>query len=355
VQNDYFEWETANVMSRVYTEASSGSTTMDSSNSGTALVLSDATGLEEGAIIKNASRATPIGTYQVDELMQVTAISTNTLTIVRDYAQQNSGTGSAVHALADTFEVVWTPKEEGSSPGDNKYKDVSLVGNYTNIIDFALMVTGSQAESKRIVAGDSLQAQFDNQLLDLQNQIEGMVLYGALNNGANAGSDSYVRTTKGAQNFICASGGNVDYSTADVTEDALNALVQTLITNKSDPNDPYAIVTHPFNFGKIVDFGNDKVRIGQTETRWGRTLKTWMSKYGIEFPLMMSLNCSKSDLFVLDMKKIGIADFRPFKKAVVGFQDDLVDAERQRYLGELGVKVVDGLKSHAMMTKLPWS
>lgn len=355
VNTDYFEWETANVMSRVYTEASSGSTTIDSSGSNTTLVVTDATGLEEGALIRNATRATPIGTYGADETMEVTGISTNTLTVVRDAGRQNSGTGSTVHALADTFEVIMTPKEEGSSMGDNKYQDVSLTGNYTNIVDFSVMVTGTQAESKRIVADDSLQTQIDNQILDMSIQLEKMVFYGCLNNSANAGSDSYVRRTKGLQNYVLASGGNVDYTTLDVTEDALNTLVQTLITNNSDPGDPYVIVAHPFNFGKIVDFGADKVRIGQVETRWGRTLKTWMSKWGIEFPLVMTNNCSKSDVFIVDLKKIGIANFRPWKQGVLHFEDDLVDADRYRHLGEFGVKVVDGIKSHAALCQLPWS
>ncbi len=355
VNTDYYEWETANVMSRIYTEASSGSTDIDGSTSGTTIVVSDATGLEEGAIIRNASRATPIGTYGADETMEVTAISTNTLTVVRDVGRQNSGTGSAVHALADTFEVVFTPKEEGSSMGDNKYQDVSLVGNYTNIIDFSIMVTGSQAASKRIVASDSLATQIDNQVRDIARQIEKMFFYSALNNGANAGSDSYVRRTKGFQNYVAASGGNIDYSTKDVTEDALNALIQTYLTNDNDDSDPLVICSHPFNIGKIIDFGSDKVRIGQAETVWGRTLKTWMSKWGIEIPLVISNNVSKSDLFVVNLKKAGIAEFRPWKQGKLTFDDDLVDSDRYRHLCEIGVKVVDGLKSHAAMGYLSWS
>jgi len=354
VNSDYFEWENQNVRSRIYTEAGSGSTTIDGSGSDVTLVVTSSTGIEEGAIIRNKTRATPIGTYGADELMEVTTISGNTWTLVRDVGRQNSGIGSTAHATTDTFEVVWTPKGEGSSMGENLYTDVSLTGNYTNIIDFSIMATGTQVASKRIVADDSIQRQLDGQMLDKRNELEGMLLYGVLNNGANAGSDSYVRRTKGAQAYIAAPGANIDYSTKDVTEDALNDLVQAMIEDNSEENDPYVIVTHPANYAKIVDFGMDKVVIGQTETRWGRTLKTWMSKWGIEFPLIHTNNCSKSDVFILDMKKIGLAMFRPWMHGTLTFADDLVDARRDRFLCELGVKVVDPLKSHAMLSYITW-
>ena len=355
VDRDYYEWENQNVRSRIYTEASSTSTDIEGSTSGTTLVVSDATGLEAGAIIKNATRATPVGTYGCDELMEVTVVSSTTLTVVRDVGRQNSGTGSAIHALADTFEVIYTPKEEGSSIGANLYTDVSLVGNYTNTIDFAIMVTGTQAASKRIVADDSIQTQLDGCMRDKKNELESMLLYGALNNGANAGSDSYVKRTKGIQNYLAASGANIDYGTNDVTEDALNDLIKEMLEDNVDENDPLVLVSDYQNFGKIVDFGMDKVVIGQTETQWGRTLTTWRSKYGPVMPLVPTNNCSRSDVFLLNMKKVGLAMFRPWMHGTLEFKDDLVDARRDRFLCELGVKVVDPLYAHALLSYITWS
>jgi hypothetical protein len=333
----------------------SGNTTIDGSGSGTVIVMTAVTGLEKGALIKNASRATPIGTMQCDEVMEVIGISTLDVTVVRDVERQNGGTGSTAHAANDNFEVIYTPKEEGSSADANKYTDVELVDNYCNTVDFHLNVTGDQAETARLVAGDTLENQFAKCLLKLQNDIEGMFFYGCLNNSSNPGSDAYVARTKGFNQWICQTGGNVDYTTTAVTFDAIDALLQKIVENKTDPQDRFIIACHPQNAATISDFGADKVLIGQDVTVWGRTIDTLKSRLGIRVPVIWTLNCSKSDLFIIDLNKVAMPLFRPFRRATWTFDDDGTDAWRTRYLGSLGVKVVNGLYSHGKLGKISWS
>ncbi len=354
VNNFKFEWETANAPTRKFVSTNSSSGVEDASGSNVALTLTGGAVIEKGTILRNCSRATPIGTYGADELLEVTANTAGALTVVRDVGRQNSGTGSTAHTLGDYFEIVWAPKEEGSSVDRNKYTDVTLVSNYTNIVDFALNVTGSQAETKRLVGGDTLEAQFQNCLRQLQNELEGMLLYGCLNNGANAGSDSYVRRTKGIDSFICASGANIDYSTKSVTEEALNAQIAAILEDATDPTDRFIIVCHPQNARVISSFGSDKVITTPEKTKWGRYIDTFRSDLGVDMDVIWTLNCSKSDLFILDMNKVAFAVFRPFAKATWTYGDDGVDAWRQRYLGEVGVKVVDALYSHAKLGYISW-
>jgi len=277
------------------------------------------------------------------------------LTLVRAINGDQTN-GSAVHALADQFEVVYTPKPEGSSAGENKYRDVTLVDAYVNILDFYLEVTGTQAAEKRLVAGDTLENQFAKNLLKLQNELESMLLYGAVNAGANAGSDSYVRRTKGLDQYLVGgyANGVVDYSTKDVTEDALNTIFAGIVTNKTDPGDKFIIVCHPTSARKISTFGSDKVQVGIEMTKWGRYIDTFKTDLGVTAPVIWTLNCSKSDLFVVNMNKTAIAVFRPFQKATWTYGDDGVDAWRQRYLGELGVKVVNGTLSHGKIGYITW-
>jgi hypothetical protein len=361
--NIKFEWETANTNARTFTSHDADATPIAGSGSDVHLGVA-VTNIQHGAIIRNATRATPIGTYQVDELMQVTEVESDQLHVTRDYARQNSGTGSTAHTANDVYEVLWSPKEEGSTPEANKYKDVSLVENYVNTLDFHLNVTGDQLASKRLVAGDTLQRQFDDRLVELKNDVESMLLYGALNYGgagteadANTGSDSYVRTTKGLQNFIAATGGNVDYTSHSVTEESINALMMTLLTNGVDMSDPFLLVSHPATIRTINTFGQDKVRITQAETKWGRALKTLETDLGVELELVPCLNCSKSDMFILDTKKIKLVEFRPFFKMEWGIDTSTptgVDVWNQRYLGSYGVKCVDGTKSHALQSAITW-
>jgi hypothetical protein len=363
VDNVKFEWETANTNARTFLSHNADATEIAGSASNLHLGCASPI-VQKGAILRNATRATPIGTYEVDELLYVNEVAATELHVVRDYARQNSGTGSTAHVAGDYYEILFTPKEEGSSPDQNLYKDVSLVSNYVNTLDFHLNVTGDQLASKRLVAGDTLQRQFDDRLVELKNDMESMLLYGALNYGgagteadANTGSDSYVRTTKGLQNFIAASGGNVDYTSHSVTEESINALMMTMLTNGVDMSDPFLVVSHPANIRTVNTFGQDKVRITQAETKWGRALKTLETDLGVELELVPCLNCSKSDLFILDTKKIKLAEFRPFFKMEWGIDTSTptgVDVWNQRYLGSYGVKCVDGTKSHALQSAITW-
>jgi hypothetical protein len=140
-----------------------------------------------------------------------------------------------------------------------------------------------------------------------------------------------------------------------VTETAINGLMMTLLTNGVDMSDPFILVTHPTNIRTINAFGSDKVRITQAETKWGRALKTFETDLGVELELVPCINCSKSNLFIIDTKKVKMAEFRPFTKFEWGIDTaspDGTDAWKQRYLGEYGVKVVDGIKSHGLLTKI---
>jgi hypothetical protein len=372
-----FEWESANTNARTFTAAATstasqgigyGGTSGASTGHATNTKLGCGSGggltVQKGAIIRLSSQASPIGTYEVDEIMQVTANDLTDITVKRDYARQNSGTGSTAHFPTGVYEVLWSPKEEGSSPDANKYKDVSLFENYVNTIDFHLNVTGDQLADKRMVAGDTLQRQFDDRLVELKNDMESMLLYGALNYGgagteadAYGGSDAYVRTTKGLQNFIAASGGNVDYTSHIVTEESINALMMTLLTNGVDMTDKFILVSHPATIRTINAFGADKVRITQDMTKWGRALKSLETDLGVELELVPCLNCSKSDMFIVDTKKVKLMEFRPFVKMEWGIDTSTptgVDVWNQRYLGSYGVKVTDGTKSHGLQSAITW-
>lgn len=358
VDNSTFSYETASTVTRTYTEPSSGSTTIDGSGSGTALVLTGGADIEVGSLLRNATRPSPVGTFLQDEILEVVAndgASPAVLTVVRDAGRQNGGTGFASHALGDTFEVIAEPKQEGSDPGKNRLTEVTLETNFTEIVDFSISVTGSRAAAKTLVAGDSLERQLADRLREKRNELERLALYGCLNNSAAAGSNAAVRRTKGAAQFMCVSGGNVDYTTKDVTEPALNKLFENIVVAGTDETDRFAIVAHPSKCRQISAFGADKVRVERTDTTWGRYINTYESDLGIVAKIIPSMNVSKSDVFILDVNKIRLAVFRPWQKWRWGQSTNGSDTLNFRYLTEVGFEIVDGVKSHGMLTGLSWS
>lgn len=359
IKNFKFEWENDVAPTRLYTSVHSAEGTNLAGNEhdiDVTISFTSVTGLEKGSIIRNVTRPTTVGSYGQDELLEVTGISGAVVTVVRDAgAQAGADQNSTAHTDGDVYEVVYTPKPEGSGPDENKYTDVVLAENYANSVDFYLTVTGDQAATERLVAGDTVDNQFQKNLLNLQNQLEGMFFYGCLNAGANAGTAAYVRRTKGFDSWVGASGGNYDITTKDVTPTALDNLFAEIMYDKSDPSDPYIIACHPYNARKISQFGMDKVVTDNNVSKWGRHIDTFKTDLGVEAEVIWSLNITKSDLFIIDMSKVSLPCFRPFEKAEWSYGDDGVDAWRQRYLGSFGVKVVDGLYSHAKLGLLAWS
>jgi hypothetical protein len=382
VDNTEYLWESANTVGRTVTAADhGGATTFDghATNAVIAMLTADADKVQEGSILRNVSRATPIGTYGVDEQMQVTAKAAADsgyvhVTVARNYnapVGSTAANGSTAHTHSDVLEILFTPKPEGSDPSANRYTDVSIVKNWTTIHDFYLKVTGSQLHNKRLLAADNMQRQFDDRLVELKNDLEAMWLYGQVNSAGatvdaypadetsyvQAGSDSYVRSTRGFQNFVVVSGGNVDYTTKAVTEEAINAQVANIMADGTDMTNKFGIVGHPNQMRVISAFGADKVRVTQAETKWGRALKSFETDLGVELELIPCLTMSKTDLFIINFNKVGLATFRPFQKLEWGIDTstpDGSDAYKQRYIGELGAKIVDGPYSHAALSYLTW-
>ena len=110
-----FSWETDNMPARTYVNAAAATSIEDGSGAEVTATFTSGTPIQKGSIMKNVTRATPIGTYGADELIEITANAAGVCSIVRDVGRQNSGTGSTAHTEGDTFQIVYAPKEEGSS------------------------------------------------------------------------------------------------------------------------------------------------------------------------------------------------------------------------------------------------
>ena len=357
VKNFEFKWETDNEPTRTFVLAGSASGIEDATQTtNVAATFTSGTPIELGTILRNITRASPLtSTYNyTNELLEVTSNTAGVLVVVRAINGDRT-TGYGSHTIGDVFEVVYAPKQEGSDPGRNKWTDVTMVTGYTNIVDFYLEITGSLAAADKEVVADNLSNQFNKCMVQLQNELEGMVLYGDENSTA-AGSASYVRRTKGLDSWMVGgyTNGTIDYATKAVTEDAINDVMAGILGNDTDPSDKFIIGCHPNAARKISTFGSDKVQVGIEMTKWGRYIDTFKTDLGVTMPVIWTTNCSKSDLFIINLNKIAIAEYRPFTTANWSYADDGTDALRQRHLGELGVKVVNGTYSHGKLGYLSW-
>lgn len=352
IDSTRYEWEYRQANSFVMTEANSGSTTVDTSTSGDTLVVTDASLCPIGSIIRNKTKATPIGTPAVNEIMQVIDKSTNTLTVKRDYANRNSGTGYGSHALQDQYEILYVPRQEGSSPDVNLWKSYAIAENYTAIFDMYLMVTGSQEERAMNLGNDQLAIQWEDRMLEMKNQLSNAFIYGALDSTGSTGgegSPNFIRNMKGAFHFITAANGNVDYTTTELTEAALNSRCKAILDDGGDPSDNYVFLCNPAQAQKIATFGADKVRVTLDERRAGRMVTSFLSDLGFTLEVVPDPVMFSTDALIINTRKWKRLTFRPWKKLEA---PTLADARYVRALCELTMQVVDPLTAHAAFTKL---
>lgn len=138
------------------------------------------------------------------EVMQVTAVSTDSITVVRGY---NSTTQASI-ADTDVLGII-RAEQEGSDIGTDRSVSPTVRLNYTHILSaFDLLVTGSQLARK--MATNALQDwvahQLANRAIEMKINLTRGLLYSEPS--ASSGSDTVYRTMGGLRYWLRANGSN---------------------------------------------------------------------------------------------------------------------------------------------------
>lgn len=366
INQQRYEWVNIGAPAITVTAEDNSNTSFDGSASATGLEVSvaDAAALMPGAILVNVTNATPIGTYQRNELLQVVTVDYDTgiCVLARDIGAYNSGTGSTAHTATALLRLIAIPHQEGSvaSLDPNGYKAQSILENYTAIQTVKLQVTGSQlARDMEVVASD-MERQYAREMLNLKNQVCALVAYG-FNSATAVGSDTVIRNVKGVLDFlvdnIVAANPLVDATTTTLTADALNAMFLKLWNNGADPSEEYKILTSGQSGQVVSSWENDKVRTTWQEGRVGRHITEFVSDLGFTAEVIVDPIISKSDLFIINPSKIKLIPFRPFFKTEWGLDTSSPNGDDMYYtrvIGEHTLQVVDPGMAHAALTYLTW-
>jgi hypothetical protein len=328
-----------------------------------AVAAADYASLCNGMILVNATRATPIGTYQRNELIRINTYSTTTgiAAVTRDAGNFNSGTGSTLHQNTNTFRILYNPVQEGSDPqyDPNMYVADTILENYTAIQSMKMQLTGSQKARAMEVVSSELERQWQRSLINLKNQVCQMVLYG-YNSATAVGSSTVIRQSKGILDFIVdnivAANPCVDYTTTVLTAKSINDLLIKLANNGADPESSnLKIVTSYQSKDVMGNWDADLVRTTIDNEQVGREVSVFKSTLGFQCEIIADPRVQKSDLFIIDPAKIKVIPFREFETEQWGKDTSApngFDLWAQRTIGEHTLQVVDPGVAHAAMTYL---
>lgn len=156
------------------------------------------------------------------EVMFVTAISSNTLTVVRGYGSTSAGFISDGQPLR----ILGNAALEGDDAPTARFTNRVRQSNYTQIFTAGVEVSGSQLAAKQAAIADELDYQKQERLRELVRDLENCVINGVAPSTDQQGSATVRRTMRG---IIPSIATNIeDAGGAALTEEMLNAQLRAV-------------------------------------------------------------------------------------------------------------------------------
>lgn len=216
----------------------------DSLNPNTATSLAHATGVldtsaTELVVASGHGARFKAGTLFKDtaagktEVMQVTAVSTDTLTIVRGYGSTSGEThGSGTTAF--NILIINHPKQESQDAGDDESKARTKVTNYTQIFEKGIKISHTMRSVLQAGVADEFTFQIARRMMEIERELDSTVINGI--KSASAGSDTVYRTMGGLIEFVSQSGGNVTTTSEALTLGVVNTMAKQVWDDGGNPN-----------------------------------------------------------------------------------------------------------------------
>jgi len=213
------------------------------------------------------------------ELMLVTAVNSNTLTVIRAYG------GTTAENLADNqvLNILGNAALEGSDKPDVRFTNRVRCGNYTQIFTAAVEVSGSDMAANQLGLLDEMDTQKENRLRELVRNLESTVLNGGRPSSNPQGSGTVRRSMKGIIQHLASNvfhtGDSGFPSGADLDEAKVNYVLRKIWENSSGNVD--LIVVGGFQKRKINAFCADSRSYGPSDTTFKDMVGVYESDFGV--------------------------------------------------------------------------
>ena len=233
-------------------------------------------------IVDNGSRFRIGDQIQIEgseELMLVTGISTNTLTIVRGYA------GTTPENLADNLviNILGNAALEGADKPAARFTNRSRCGNYTQIFTAAVEVSGTDMAASQLGIADELDNQKQTRLRELVRDLENTVINAGKPASNPEGSGLVRRSMKGIIQHLSTNlfhTGDSGFPSGTALDEAMiNYVLRNIWENSSGNVD--LIVVGGFQKRKINAFCSDSRAYGANDTTFTDMIGIYESDFGI--------------------------------------------------------------------------
>jgi hypothetical protein len=233
-------------------------------------------------VVDNGSRFRIGDQIQIEgseELMLVTGISTNTLTVVRGYA------GTTAENLADNqvISILGNAALEGADKPNARFTNRSRCSNYTQIFTATTEVSGSDLAARQLGIADEMDNQKQSRLRELVRDLENTVINAGQPSSNPEGSGTVRRSMKGIIKHLSTNifhtGDSSFPSGTDLDEAKINYVLRKIWENSSGNVD--LIVVGGFQKRKINAFCSDSRAYGANDTIFTDMIGIYESDFGV--------------------------------------------------------------------------
>jgi len=238
-----------------------------------------------------------------EELMLVTGISTNTLTVVRGYG------GTTAEDLADNqiINILGNAALEGDDKPTARFTSRTRQGNYTQIFTASVEVSGSDLAARHLGLADELDYQKQERLRELLRDLENTVINGDEPAANPQGSSAVRRTMKGISQHISTNGistGDSGFpSGTALDENKLNYALRQIWESSSGNVD--LIVVNGYQKRKINGFMSSNRAFGATDATYSDLVSLYESDFGL-CKIVVSRWMPKDMVLLLDSSRLAV-------------------------------------------------
>lgn len=285
--------------------------------------------VENGSVFQVGDQIKPDG---ASEVLFVTAVSGDTLTVVRGYG----ATTPAAFADNQKLLIIGNAALEGADASAVRFTNRVRKSNYTQIFAATVEVSGSQLAVNAIGVQDELDFQKQERLRELLRDLENTVLNGVAPTAEQQGSAATRRTMNGLLNLILTNRfePGVDPIPAGdgfgeniLTEAVLNSAIRAIWENASSTID--TIVVSGAQKRRINSFISDKRGFAPSDTRFRDLVSIYESDFGVA-RVVLSRWAPAGTVLLLDSSRIDVLPL-----AGRSFQFKPLAAQGDRDMGQI--------------------
>ena len=233
-------------------------------------------------VVDNGSRFKAGDQIQIEgskELMLVTNVNSNTLTVIRGYA------GTLPENLADNqvINILGNAALEGDDKPGLRFTNRRRCGNYTQIFTAAVDVSGTDIAASQLGVADEMDYQKQERLRELIRDLENTVVNGGQPTSSPQGNDSTRRSMKGVvqhlQTNVYKTGDSGFPTGADLDEAKINHVLRKIWANSSGNVD--LIIVGGYQKRRINSFVSSSRSYAAGDTRFTDLVNVYESDFGV--------------------------------------------------------------------------